>query len=46
MFSLTGSYRPAVFALIIFFVLGTYFLVRVNPEAGIREAGNTPPVVV
>lgn len=45
-FQMTGSYRPAIFALIIFFVLGAVFLLRLNPEAGIRQAGNTPPSVV
>ena len=45
-FQLTGSYRPAIFALIVFFVLGAIFLHRLDPERGIREAGNTPPVVV
>ncbi|MDX6323874.1 MAG: transporter, family [Nocardioidaceae bacterium] len=43
---LTSSYRPAIFALIIFFVLGFALLARVDPRRGILEAGNTPPVVV
>jgi MFS transporter, UMF1 family len=42
----TDSYRPAIFALILFFVVGTVLLARVDPREGIREAGNTPPVVV
>jgi UMF1 family MFS transporter len=42
----TGSYRPAIFALIMFFLVGGALLAKVNPEQGIREAGNTPPVVV
>ena len=42
----TDSYRPAIFALILFFVVGFLLLARVDPERGIREAGNTPPVVV
>ncbi len=46
MFQVTGSYRPAILALIIFFVLGAVFLVRLDPERGIREAGNRVPVVV
>jgi UMF1 family MFS transporter len=46
MFQLTGSYRPSIIALIIFFVLGGLFLLRLDPQRGIREAGNTPPVVV
>ena len=42
-FQVTGSYRPAILALIVFFVLGAFFLLRLDPERGIREAGNTPP---
>src|SRR3954467_9914070 len=42
----TDSYRPSIFALIIFFVLGLVLLARVDPHRGIREAGNTPPAVV
>ena len=42
-FQLTGSYRPAIFALIIFFVLGAFFLLRLDPERGIRDAGNRVP---
>jgi MFS transporter, UMF1 family len=42
----TDSYRPAIFALVLFFVVGFVLLSRVNPEEGIREAGNTAPVVV
>jgi UMF1 family MFS transporter len=45
-FQLTGSYRPAILALIAFFVLGGYFLLRLDPERGIAEAGNEPPSVV
>ncbi len=45
-FQVTGSYRPAILALIIFFVLGAFFLLRLDPERGIREAGNRAPVVV
>ncbi|MGO4257003.1 MFS transporter [Marmoricola sp. RAF53] len=46
MFQATGSYRPAILALIVFFVLGAYFLLRLDPERGIREAGNRLPAVV
>lgn len=46
MFQLTGSYRPAILALIVFFVLGAVFLLRLDAERGIREAGNVPPSVV
>jgi hypothetical protein len=31
---------------VLFFVVGFVLLSRVNPEEGIREAGNTAPVVV
>ena len=43
---LADSYRPAIFALIVFFVAGALLLWRVDPERGIREAGNVPPSVV
>jgi MFS transporter, UMF1 family len=42
----TDSYRPAIFALILFFLVGGVLLAKVDPEAGIREAGNTPPSVL
>ena len=45
-FQLTGSYRPAIVALIVFFVLGAVFLLRLDPARGIREAGNSAPAVV
>lgn len=45
-FQLTDSYRPAIFALIIFFVIGAALLLKVDTARGIREAGNTPPSVV
>jgi len=45
-YQLTDSYRPAIFALILFFVVGGLLLLRVDPARGIREAGNTPPAVV
>ncbi|MCW2816509.1 MAG: major facilitator superfamily 1, partial [Nocardioides sp.] len=34
-FQLSGSYRPALLALIAFFVIGAGFLLRVDPERGI-----------
>ena len=46
MHQLTDSYRPAIFALIVFFVLGGVLLLRVDPRRGIREAGNARPPVV
>lgn len=45
-FQLSGSYRPAILALIVFFVLGAVFLLRLDPERGIAEAGNQAPSVV
>jgi MFS transporter, UMF1 family len=42
-FQLTGSYRPAIVALLVFFVLGAFFLLRLDPDRGIREAGNRLP---
>jgi UMF1 family MFS transporter len=43
---LTDSYRPAIFALVVFFVVGAGLLWRVNPDRGIAEAGNLAPAVV
>ncbi|KAA1419874.1 MFS transporter [Mumia zhuanghuii] len=40
---LTGSYRPAIFALIAFFLVGFVLLVRLDPRRAIREAGNAVP---
>ncbi len=45
-YQLTGSYRPAIFALIIFFVIGGLLLARVDTARGIREAGNMEPSVM
>jgi UMF1 family MFS transporter len=42
----TDSYRPAIFALIVFFALGLGLLLRVDAQRGIVEAGNTVPAVV
>ena len=42
----TDSYRPAILALVLFFVVGFVLLLRVDPERGIREAGNQPPAVL
>ncbi|HCB06617.1 MAG TPA: MFS transporter [Nocardioides sp.] len=42
-FQLTGSYRPAIVSLIVFFILGAFFLLRVDPKRGIAEAGNVAP---
>ena len=46
MFQLFGSYRPSIIALIIFFVLGAFFLLRLDPERGIAEAGNRAPAAM
>jgi UMF1 family MFS transporter len=43
---LTDSYRPAIFALIVFFAVGMVLLSRVDVRRGITEAGNVQPVVV
>ena len=45
-FQFTGSYRPAIFALIVFFVIGGVLLLKVDTERGIREAGNAVPAVI
>jgi MFS transporter, UMF1 family len=45
-FQVTGSYRPAIVALIVFFVLGAVFLLRLDARRGILEAGNAVPAVV
>lgn len=45
-YQITGSYRYAVIALVIFFILGLALLSRFDARAAILEAGNTPPTVV
>jgi MFS transporter, UMF1 family len=45
-FQLTGSYRPAILSLIVFFALGLFFLLRLDTRRGIEEAGNAVPTVV
>jgi UMF1 family MFS transporter len=42
----TDSYRPALLALVVLFVLGIILLIRVDPRRGIQDAGNTMPTVV
>ncbi|GAB3788945.1 MFS transporter [Nocardioides ungokensis] len=42
----TDSYRPAIFALILFFVVGGGLLYRVDPRRGVAEAGNEAPQVL
>jgi UMF1 family MFS transporter len=43
---LTGSYRWAIVAVVVFFVVGGLLLARVDVRRGIREAGNEVPRVV
>jgi UMF1 family MFS transporter len=43
---LTGSYRPAIVALGIFFVVGLALLSKVDMRRGIAEAGNLQPSIV
>lgn len=45
-FQLTHSYRNAIVALVVFFVLGGVLLSRVDVRRGIQEAGNEVPAVV
>ncbi|MDH2415654.1 MFS transporter [Nocardioides sp. CER19] len=45
-FQVTGSYRPAILSLVVFFALGLVFLLRLDTRRGIAEAGNTAPAVV
>lgn len=42
-YQFSGSYRPAIFALIVFFVVGGLLLTRVDTARGIREAGGVAP---
>jgi MFS transporter, UMF1 family len=42
----TGSYRTAIFSLVVFFVAGLAVLLTVNVPKAIRAAGNTPPASV
>jgi UMF1 family MFS transporter len=42
----TDSYRPAIFALMVFFVVGIVLLARVDVRRGIAEAGNQAPSVL
>jgi UMF1 family MFS transporter len=43
-YQLTDSYRPAIFALVIFFVVGGALLLKVDTVKGIRQAGNEAPI--
>ncbi|WP_233711986.1 MFS transporter [Kribbella turkmenica] len=43
---ITGSYRPAIVALGLFFLIGLVLLSRVDMRRGITEAGNTQPALI
>jgi MFS transporter, UMF1 family len=43
---ITGSYRPAIVALGLFFVVGLVLLARVDMRRGIDEAGNAQPTLI
>ena len=45
-YQLTHSYRWAIIALVVFFVLGGVLLARVDVRQGIIDAGNEVPKVV
>lgn len=45
-YQLTHTYRLAIIALIIFFVIGGFLLSRVDFREGIRQAGNTQPALI
>ena len=45
-YQFTDSYRPAIFALVGFFLVGGALLLRVDTQRGIREAGNDVPAVL
>ncbi|KAA2265755.1 MFS transporter [Solihabitans fulvus] len=42
----TGSYRSAIFSLVVFFVVGLALLLTVNVRKAILAAGNTPPATL
>ena len=45
-YEVSGSYRVAILALVVFFVLGMLILRRVRVAEGIDAVGNTPPAVL
>ncbi|MBK6874257.1 MAG: MFS transporter [Kineosporiaceae bacterium] len=45
-FQITHSYRYAILALVLFFIVGGVLLSRVDIRRGITDAGNTVPAVV
>jgi MFS transporter, UMF1 family len=42
----TDSYRPAILALVVFFVVGAALLRTVDVRQGITDAGNRAPTVL
>jgi UMF1 family MFS transporter len=42
----TGSYRAAIFSLVVFFVVGLVLLLRVNVRRAVVEAGNVLPATL
>lgn len=45
-FQLSGSYRPGLFALIAFFLVGGILLSKVDVRRGIDQAGNKQPALI
>ncbi len=45
-YQITDSYRPAIVALVVFFLIGGFLLSRVDMRQGILDAGNQVPSVV
>ena len=43
---ITGSLRPAIVSIILFFVVGLVLLRRVDVRRAIAESGNSPPAVI
>ena len=43
---ITGSLRPAIVSIILFFIVGLALLLRVDVRRAIAESGNRPPAVV
>ena len=43
---LSGSLRPAIASIILFFVVGLFLLLRVDVRRAIAESGNKPPAVI
>jgi MFS transporter, UMF1 family len=41
---LTNSYRPAILALIVFFVIGSIILFFTNTDQAVKDAHNIQPI--